>query len=119
MSENQTLFINNREVAFTPGQTILEVAEANHIHIPTLCYLKNASPTESCRVCVVEVEGLESLVPSCATPARAGIRVLTDSKKVIEARKEIIAFLLASGNHNCAIAESRERDWTARQLQVQ
>jgi predicted molibdopterin-dependent oxidoreductase YjgC len=119
MSENHTVFINNRELGFTPGQTILEVAEANHIHIPTLCYLKNASPTESCRVCVVEVEGLESLVPSCATPARAGIRVLTDSKKVVEARKEIIAFLLASGNHNCAIAEPSDRGWTAYQLKVQ
>ncbi len=119
ISQKEKMVINNREVTFTPGQTILEAAAANQIHIPTLCYMKDVLPIESCRVCVVEVEGFESLVPSCATPAKAGICVQTESKKVVAARKEIIALLLASGNHNCAVAETGDRDWTALQLQVQ
>ena len=66
-----TIIINGSPFSFEPGQTILEVAQANQIPIPTLCYLKDATPTGACRICVVEVKGHSTLVTACSTPAAA------------------------------------------------
>lgn len=119
MSEN-AFFLNGNEVTFTPGQTILEVAEANGVRIPTLCHLKGTTPTGACRICVVEVKGARSLMPSCATPAARGMDVKTESPRVIKARRMVLELLLASGNHNCAAPGGvADDDWTGFQLGVQ
>ena len=112
----QQLTINGKTCSFQIGQTILAVAEANHIWIPTLCYLKGATPTGACRVCVVEIEGARTLLPACSTPAEPNMVVHTESPKVVASRKETIELLLDSGNHNCAIGTGGEKDWTARQM---
>jgi len=107
-----------RACSFEPGETILEVAEKNAIHIPTLCHLKDAIPTGACRICVVEIEGARNLVPSCATPAEATMTVHTESAHVIDMRRSIIELLISSGNHNCSICGSDNRNWTDFQLRV-
>jgi len=94
------------------------VAQRNGIHIPTLCYLKGATPTGACRICVVEVEGARNLVASCATPAAPGMVVKTDSRRVIEARRTNIELLLASGHHNCLAQEMDMDSWADFQLQA-
>ncbi len=119
MAEKNIITINGNEFAFEPGETILEVARRNSVDIPTLCHLKGATPTGACRVCVVEVEGARSLVASCATPAGNKMVVRTESQPVIEARKLIVQLLLSSGNHNCAVRGSDDKDWTRFQLNVQ
>lgn len=119
MAEKNIITINGNEFTFEPGETILEVAQRNSVDIPTLCHLKGATPTGACRVCVVEVEGARSLLASCATPASNKMVVRTESKPVVEARRLIIQLLLSSGNHNCAIRGSDDRDWTRFQLNVQ
>ena len=103
---DQTLHLNGQEVSFTPGQTILEVARENNVHIPTLCYMRRAVPIESCRVCVVEIEGAAELLPACSTPANAGMRVLTHSQQVLEARREILTMLMHTGHHDCPICDA-------------
>ncbi len=113
-----TLTINGNSFAFQEGETILEVARKNHIDIPTLCYLKGATPTGACRICVVEVENARSLMPACSTPASAGMKVLTESPQVVESRKMTLRLLLSSGNHNCAVRGSDTGSWTAFQLKV-
>ena len=62
-----TLTIDGIRVETNEGSTILEAAASAGIRIPTLCYLKEVNEIGSCRVCVVEVEGMEKLVPSCNT----------------------------------------------------
>ncbi len=116
--ERNTLIINENELSFEPGETILEVAQRNKIDIPTLCHLKNTIPTTTCKVCVVEIKGESELVESCATKAKQNMNVCTESSKVIQARKENISKLLASGNHNCAIRDFDTADWTSFQLNV-
>jgi formate dehydrogenase major subunit len=116
---DETITINGNECRFEKGQTILEVAEENNIYIPTLCYLKGATPTGTCRICVVEIEGYRRLETSCTTPAEAGMVVLTESPKVVASRKETLELMLASGNHNCAIGFNRGEDWTSVQLKTQ
>ncbi len=118
MNAQNTIMINGNELNFSPGETILQVARRNSITIPTLCYLKHASPTGQCRICVVEVEGARSLVASCAAPAGNGMVVHTESPKVVEARRLILQLMLSSGNHNCAVRVSDDRDWSDFQLNV-
>lgn len=114
------LVINGREMAFSGGQTILEVARENQIRIPTLCHLKGAAPTGACRICVVEVQGARTLLAACSTPAAPDMKVHTDSPKVIKARKMMLELMLASGRHNCATANAAANgDWTDFQLRVQ
>ncbi|HEJ83015.1 MAG TPA: 4Fe-4S dicluster domain-containing protein, partial [Desulfobacteraceae bacterium] len=117
MPEN-IITIDGRQLEFEPEETILEVARRNGIFIPTLCHIKGARPTGACRICVVAVEGARALLPACATPAAPKMVVHTHSPSVIEARRTIIALLLQSGNHNCAIATNRSQDWTSFQQQV-
>jgi predicted molibdopterin-dependent oxidoreductase YjgC len=119
MAEKNIITINGNEFAFEPGETVLEVAQRNSVDIPTLCHLKGATPTGACRVCVVEVEGARSLMASCATPASNKMVVRTESQPVVEARRLIIQLLLSSGNHNCAVRGSDDKDWTRFQLNVQ
>ncbi len=100
------LTLNGQSLDFSPGQTILQVAQAHAVHIPTLCYLKDASPTGACRVCLVEVAGARTLVAACAMPAGEGMEVQTDSQKVRNSRRLNIELLLASGNHDCLVCEA-------------
>ncbi len=95
--------INGKELWANPGDTILNVAQREGIKIPTLCYLKGFTPTGSCRICVVEVEGQRNLVPSCAQPVTEGMRVLTNSTKVRRARKTIIELLIANHPQDCLV----------------
>ena len=118
MGSNNVIKLNNREYIFDEGETILEVAARNGIFIPTLCHLEGTIPTGACRVCVVEVEGVRNLVASCAMPASRNMIVYTDTPKVIEARRLIIALLMTSGNHNCTARGTTEKDWTDYQLEV-
>jgi NADP-reducing hydrogenase subunit HndD len=115
MAEHEIL-INGHKVAFTPGQTILEVAATAGIEIPTLCHLKGVIPTGACRVCVVEVERARTLLAACATPAANGMKVQTESPKVIQARRTVLELLISSGNHNCAVNNDSKADWTQFQL---
>lgn len=118
MAGENTIVVNGNELAFEPGETILDVARRNDVDIPTLCHLKGAMPTGICRMCVVEVEGESQLLASCATPAAPGMVVQTESDSVVEARKMIIRLMLSSGNHNCAVRGHAGDDWTSFQLQV-
>jgi NADP-reducing hydrogenase subunit HndD len=118
MAEHE-LLINGHTVAFTPGQTILEAAQAANLSIPTLCHLKGATPTGACRICLVEVEGARTLLTACSTLAGARMRVQTESERVVEARRMVLEMLLSSGNHNCAVCGDRPGDWTDFQLEAQ
>ena len=115
--ENKIL-IDGNECSFNPGDTILKVAQRNGIHIPTLCYLKGAAPTGACRICLVEVEGSNTLVTACTAPATPNMVVKTESRRVVEARRLNIELLIASGNHNCLVQDLDMDSWTDFQLKA-
>jgi len=116
MDTDNIVSINGKDFFFRPGETILQVAGRNAVEIPTLCYLKGASPTGACRVCLVEVEGARTLVPACATPAGNDMKVKTDSPRVFQARRLSLELLLASGQHNCLAQDKDVDSWTDFQL---
>lgn len=113
------IVINGHELSFSEGETILEVAARNNIEIPTLCHLRQTTPTGTCRVCVVAVDGQDDLVTACSTPAGHNMVVRTESPAVVASRRQTIAGMLSSGNHNCATSGASGRDWTQFQLRVQ
>jgi iron-only hydrogenase group A len=97
------VYINEKECWANAGETILTVAEREGTKIPTLCYLKGLSPTGSCRMCVVDVEGQANLTPACAFPVSEGMRINTNSDKVRRARKTIIELLIANHPQDCLV----------------
>lgn len=97
--------INNNKINAVKGQTILDALKKNGIKIPTLCRLEDFTPTGACRLCVVEVEGMDNLVPSCSYPLEEGMKISTHSQRVIEARKMIVELLLSNHPDDCLYCE--------------
>jgi predicted molibdopterin-dependent oxidoreductase YjgC len=87
------------------GQTILEIARANHIHIPTLCYHERLRPIGSCRLCIVEVEGSGSPVAACTTSARTGMVVRTHTPELERLRRDTLLLLLLDHRLDCDTCE--------------
>ncbi len=96
-----TIEVNNKQIKARKGETILSALERNGIKVPTLCYLKNFSPTGACRMCVVELEGRNELVTSCSQPVEEWMKIKTHSPKVIRARKSLVELLLANHPDDC------------------
>lgn len=105
-SRIKTLKINGHDVSAREDETILEVAHENDIFIPTLCALENLSIPGACRLCLVEVQGWNKLVPACATHVEEGMEVFTDSERLQNYRRMILELLFSEGNHICAICVS-------------
>ncbi len=109
--QNITFSINDQEVKAEQGQTVLQVARKMDIWIPTLCYHQPMEAEGSCRLCLVEVEamGRRRLATSCGYPVAPGIKVYTDTPKVIESRKVVAELLLARCSENKQIRELCEK----------
>jgi NADH-quinone oxidoreductase subunit G/NADP-reducing hydrogenase subunit HndD len=95
------LTINGKRVSVPDGVTILEAAKSNGIQIPNLCYLENVHQFGSCRICVVEVEGAKTLLPSCMTKVAEGMAVQTNSDRVRRARRVLYELLLSDHSKDC------------------
>ncbi len=96
------IYINGKEVSAKKGETILEVATRNNIFIPTLCHDKRLEPYSSCFVCVVEVEGMKGMQPSCSTKVVEEMKIHTDNEKVRKARKTALDLLVSNHYADCA-----------------
>jgi predicted molibdopterin-dependent oxidoreductase YjgC len=78
------------------GDTLLETMREAGKDQPTLCYLENLTPVNTCRVCVVELEGSRTLVPACSRAVEAGMIVSTRSERVATSRRVVFEFLASS-----------------------
>src|SRR6056297_643076 len=97
--------VNNKTIPARKGETILEALHDQGIQIPTLCRLEDFTPTGACRLCVVEVEGRENLVPACSYPVEEWMKIRTHSPRVIEARRMIVELLLSNHPDDCLYCE--------------
>lgn len=96
------LTINGIPVQAEEHMTILTAAASAGITIPTLCYLKDINEIGACRVCVVEIEGVERLQAACNATVSEGMAVYTNSPKVREARRINVELILSQHNDHCA-----------------
>ena len=126
-------YINDIEVEVAQNTSILEAARKNDIYIPSLCYHPDLPPSrrlkatdviyrgnekvvgdepkkefEGCNLCLVEVEGQPELVPACDTIVAEGMKVFTDNKRIVEARREKLMLILAKHPHACLVCAQKE-----------
>ena len=99
------LTLDGQPVLARDGQTVLEVARENGIRIPTLCYLEKLRPVDSCRLCVVQLEGTPMPVTACTTPVVEGMSVTTHSAFLENLRRETLKLLLLRHPMNCSACE--------------
>ena len=89
------LIIDNKKVKVPAGTTILDAAAINEIPIPNLCYLEGLNEIGACRVCVVEIEGINRLVTACNNVVEEGMVIYTNSPKVRETRRVNVELILS------------------------
>ena len=99
----KTLSIDGVEVGAREDQTVLEVARENKIFIPTLCNLPGLKTVGACRLCLVEVKGINRLLPACATMVAEGMEVTVHSEQIDRYRRGILELLFAERNHVCSV----------------
>lgn len=127
------IFIDERKVKFTLGESILQAADRTGIYIPRLCFhpdlplVGNGGPIEKvyhgksetqnsghgknfegCQLCLVEIQGKKELARACATLAEGAMTVVTKSQKVLDARKDNLSKILAQHPHVCLTCANRE-----------
>lgn len=95
------LTIDNKKISVPAGTTIMDAAEQHDIHIPRLCFLKDINEIGACRVCVVEVEGQDKLIPSCNNTVEEGMIVYTNSPRVRMNRKNTVELILSQHDGHC------------------
>ena len=98
-----TIKIDDRKLRVPEGNTILQAAEDAGIPIPHLCYLKELNEIAACRMCMVEVEDTERLVPACNTQVVDGMVIRTNSPRVRQARKTNLRLILSQHDSNCTV----------------
>lgn len=97
------LTIDHQEICVPEGTTIMEAARQVDIPIPKLCFLKGINEIAACRVCVVEVEGIEKVITSCNNMVKEGMVIYTNSPKVRRARQRNVQLLLSQHDCKCAV----------------
>ncbi|WP_372898026.1 bidirectional hydrogenase complex protein HoxU [Stieleria sp.] len=101
-----TLKINEHDIGARETDSILDVAQANNIRIPSLCFLEGLSTWGACRLCVVEIEGYPRPVSACSTTVSEGMVITTHSDRLKRYRRTILELLFAERNHVCSVCVS-------------
>ena len=107
------LTINGKTIRTQPGRTVLDAAAEHGIVIPTLCYHKDLTLVGSCRLCVVEVEGMGRDLASCTLEAQDGMIVRTETPALAEARRKVLELLLYHYHEaGYAVGDRQETEFT-------
>ena len=99
------LNIDGKEVITTKGKTVIQAAADVGIMIPYYCYHPKLSIAGNCRMCLIEIEKMPKLQIACNTQVAEGMSVLTQSPKVLAARKAVMEFLLINHPVDCPICD--------------
>src|SRR5712671_1665568 len=93
--------LDGQPVRVPADTTVFDAARINGINIPTLCHLQSQTPVGVCRLCVVDT-GARVLAASCVRPVEAGMKVATNSEKVLAARKTLLELMMSDHPSPCA-----------------
>ena len=99
------IFINNKEIEFQEGMTVLQACELAGAEIPRFCYHERLSIAGNCRMCLVEMEKSSKPIASCAMPATDGMKIKTNTQMVEKARKGVMEFLLVNHPLDCPVCD--------------
>ena len=99
----RTLTIDGKQITAEKGASVLQAATEAGIKIPTLCHLEGVYDVGACRLCLVEVKGINKLLPACTTRVTEGMEVSTNSERLNKYRRMTLELLFAERNHVCAV----------------
>ncbi len=99
------IIINDKEIEFEKGMTVLQACELADVEIPRFCYHEKLSIAGNCRMCLVEMEKSPKPIASCAMPAAEGMKIKTNTEFVEKARKGVMEFLLANHPLDCPVCD--------------
>ncbi len=105
MSKIINFKIDGKDVTAAKGETILQAARKNDIYIPTMCYISKTTPCASCRICSVEVKGVDGFILSCNTPPTEGIEVKTNSAELELERTNIMKLYDVNHPLECGVCD--------------
>ncbi|MBM3334540.1 molybdopterin-dependent oxidoreductase, partial [Candidatus Sumerlaeota bacterium] len=105
IARNVTLTIDGRRATVPQATRVITAAKTVGIEIPHFCYHPSLSIAGSCRMCLVEIEGMPKLALACDTEVREGMVVRTDTPNVAEARLGVLEFLLLNHPLDCPICD--------------
>jgi predicted molibdopterin-dependent oxidoreductase YjgC len=108
-AETIRLTIDGKEVEGRVGMTVLEVARAAGIYVPSLCYDPDLEPYGACRLCIVEVNKVRGLPTSCTLGATEGMVVTTSSPRLDQVRRNIVELLLSDHPSDCLTCQQNNR----------
>ncbi len=109
--------IDNMEVPYEGEKNLLEVIRKANIDLPTFCYHSDISVYGACRMCMVEVDG-KNTVPACSTPVTEDMVVKTNTKQLRSMRKMIVELMLASHDQSCTTC-AKSNDCKLQQISKQ
>ena len=98
------MYVDGQRVAFDGEPNVLSVIRKAGIEMPTFCYYSDLSVYGACRMCVVEDEK-GKIDTSCSMQPRDGLRIRTNTARLLKHRRLILELMLASHNCNCTICE--------------
>lgn len=98
-----SITINGTKFSAQTGMTVLEVAKANNIYIPTLCHMPKLSPAGACRMCIVEIENMRGFPTACTVPVVENMVVYTETESVQNLRREILSLILSEHPYTCLV----------------
>jgi len=97
-----TITVDNTEIEAEPGANLLLTCLENGIYIPNLCHLKEMSPVPaSCRLCFVEIDGIDQPVASCTIQIWGTMQIRTDTPDVRRLQKAALQLLLSVHDVDC------------------
>ena len=99
------IIINEKEIEFEKGMTVLQACDLADVEIPRFCYHEKLSIAGNCRMCLVEMEKSAKPIASCAMPAAEGMKIKTNTAFVEKARKGVMEFLLANHPLDCPVCD--------------
>jgi NADH-quinone oxidoreductase subunit G len=97
--------IDGKVCKSTFGQTILEIARENEIYVPTMCYLSKVEPIGACRMCIVDVEGVDGLILSCMEKATDGAVINTNNDEIYKERQSIMKLYNVNHPLECGVCD--------------
>ena len=98
-----TIKIDGKEIKAKEGEYILNVARANGIFIPAICYVTRCSPTLACRLCLVEADGKQ--VYGCNTKVKDGMEIKTSTPNIEKERRAIMEVYDVNHPLQCGVCD--------------
>ncbi len=97
--------VDGQDYEVDGGQNVLEALRSVGVYVPALCYHPRTEAYGGCRLCIVEIDGIRGLPPSCTIEVQDGMVIRSDTEPIHKVRKVVVELLLAAGDHNCMTCE--------------